>query len=116
MPGEHRRVVQCGREMEAAIQEMERIEAGEDQRTPLTAYFTLNQTLGEEVERYTFLSISRMFRYDRPKNEWIRRQQHRKNHLTMLEATSPGNLQEQVNNKNMNKMIYISFVRHSGCW
>lgn len=100
MPGEHRCVVQCGREMEAAVQEMERIEAGEDQRTPLTAYFALNLTLGDEAGRYTFLSISHFFKYDQQHNEWIRRIQHRENHLTMLEAASPGNIQEQVKNNN----------------
>uniref|UniRef100_A0A183C837 Helitron_like_N domain-containing protein n=1 Tax=Globodera pallida TaxID=36090 RepID=A0A183C837_GLOPA len=97
LPGQNRIVVLVGREEERAEEERERIEAEQDQHTPLTAYFTLNVTIGPELaQEHTFLTICNAYWYDRQANQWKQRAQQRKNHLAMLEAASAGNPEHQA--------------------
>uniref|UniRef100_A0A183C4Y9 ATP-dependent DNA helicase n=1 Tax=Globodera pallida TaxID=36090 RepID=A0A183C4Y9_GLOPA len=97
LPGQNRIVVLAGREEERAEEERERIEAEQDQQTPLTAYFTLNATIGPALaQEHTFLTICNAYWYDRQANQWKTRAQQRKNHLAMLEAASAGNPEHQA--------------------
>uniref|UniRef100_A0A183CC21 ATP-dependent DNA helicase n=1 Tax=Globodera pallida TaxID=36090 RepID=A0A183CC21_GLOPA len=97
LPGQNRIVVPVGREEERAEEERERIEAEQDQQTPLTAYFTLNTTIGPALaQEHTFLTICSAYWYDRQANQWKQRAQQRKNHLAMLEAASAGNPEHQA--------------------
>uniref|UniRef100_A0A183C0L0 ATP-dependent DNA helicase n=1 Tax=Globodera pallida TaxID=36090 RepID=A0A183C0L0_GLOPA len=97
LPGQNRIVVPVGREEERAVEERERIEAEQDQLTPLTAYFTLNVTISPELaQEHTFLTICNAYWYDRQANQWKQRAQQRKNHLAMLEAASAGNPEHQA--------------------
>uniref|UniRef100_A0A183C069 ATP-dependent DNA helicase n=1 Tax=Globodera pallida TaxID=36090 RepID=A0A183C069_GLOPA len=97
LPGQNRIVVLVGREEERAGEERERIEAEQDQHTPLTAYFTLNVTIGPELaQEHTFLTICNAYWYDRQATQWKQRAQQRKNHLAMLEAASAGNPEHQA--------------------
>uniref|UniRef100_A0A183CF04 OTU domain-containing protein n=1 Tax=Globodera pallida TaxID=36090 RepID=A0A183CF04_GLOPA len=97
LPGQNRIVVLAGQEEERAEGERERIEAEQDQQTPLTAYFTLNSTIGfDRAQQHTFLTICNVYWYDRAANQWKERAQHRKNHLSMLEAASAGNPEHQA--------------------
>uniref|UniRef100_A0A183BLD2 ATP-dependent DNA helicase n=1 Tax=Globodera pallida TaxID=36090 RepID=A0A183BLD2_GLOPA len=97
LPGQNRIVVPVGREEERAEEERERIETEQDQHTPLTAYFTLNITIGPELaQQHTFLTICNAYWYNRQANQWKHRAQQRKNHLAMLEAASAGNPEHQA--------------------
>uniref|UniRef100_A0A183CMG6 ATP-dependent DNA helicase n=1 Tax=Globodera pallida TaxID=36090 RepID=A0A183CMG6_GLOPA len=97
LPGQNRIVVLVGREEERALEERERIVAELDQQTPLTAYFTLNTTIGPDLaQQHTFLTICNAYWYDRQANQWKQRAQQRKNHLAMLEAASAGNPEHQA--------------------
>uniref|UniRef100_A0A183BU62 ATP-dependent DNA helicase n=1 Tax=Globodera pallida TaxID=36090 RepID=A0A183BU62_GLOPA len=97
LPGQNRVVVRVGREEERAEEERERIEAEHDQQTPLTAYFTLNASIGPDLaQQHSFLTICNAYWYDRQANQWKQRAQHRKNHLSMLEAASAGNPEHQA--------------------
>uniref|UniRef100_A0A183BU64 ATP-dependent DNA helicase n=1 Tax=Globodera pallida TaxID=36090 RepID=A0A183BU64_GLOPA len=97
LPGQNRIVVTIGREEERADEERERIEAEQDQQTPLTAYFTLNTTIGPALaQEHTFLTMCNAYWYDRQANQWKQRAQQRKNHLAMLEAASAGNPEHQA--------------------
>uniref|UniRef100_A0A914H992 Helitron helicase-like domain-containing protein n=1 Tax=Globodera rostochiensis TaxID=31243 RepID=A0A914H992_GLORO len=97
LPGQNRIVVPVGREEVRAEEERERIEAEQEQQTPLTAYFTLNTTIGPDLaQQHTFLSICNAYWYDRQANQWKQRVLQRKNHLAMLEAASAGNPEHQA--------------------
>uniref|UniRef100_A0A914H8H6 ATP-dependent DNA helicase n=1 Tax=Globodera rostochiensis TaxID=31243 RepID=A0A914H8H6_GLORO len=97
LPDQNRIVVLVGREEERAEEERARIEAEQDQPSPLTAYFALNIAIGLELaQQHTFLTICNDYCYDRRANQWKKRAQQRKNHLAMLEAASAGNPEHQA--------------------
>uniref|UniRef100_A0A183CD57 ATP-dependent DNA helicase n=1 Tax=Globodera pallida TaxID=36090 RepID=A0A183CD57_GLOPA len=111
LPGQNRIVVPVGREEERAEEERARIEAEQDQHTPLTAYFTLNVTIAPELAKeHTFLTICNAYWYDRQANQWRQRAQQRKNHLAMLEAASAGNPEHQA------LRMLLLHVRGPTCW
>lgn len=97
MPNQHRVVFQEGEEEEAALEEEDRMQQGEEQQTPLTAYFRLNQQLGPaEAQKYTYETINSDYWYCKPAKEWRPRQQKRANHISRLGTVGATNQEAQV--------------------
>ena len=97
LPGKARVYFEEGQEMEAVEEEQARIDAGQEQRTKLTAYFELNRSLSdEERNRYTFLTIGSDFYYNTTQKKWIRRQRQRRKQVLRLGSVSARNVEAQV--------------------
>lgn len=101
-----------GHEEEAAEGEAERIEAEEDQRTMLTAYFELNNRIGQaEASKYTYETINRDYYYCQRTKEWCQRQNKITNHIYRLGTVGATNIEAQVNIIVIFFTIYLFYIQ-----